>query len=534
MLVTTFAATGAVMGVSAAHAADTSFLLPADQHYLADCGRFWPSTGYFQTTHISGDNYVATLDFKMTQSQINSLECVSPYLELDFHIFGFSTPSEWDRYSVSTNIPGAIHDVATMDYALNDATPGLTRIRAADLQAGTEYHADVIFNQPLVPANGSPRVSIEWVPSYWASSVAEQGFCALWRQSMGDAECVFGKTRVYLSHAYNNNVSLIFDGYRWWEFSSATPTSSTPPSTDIAPSPAPAPSSNPFGSLDEAGSVADQAKVRVRGWAIDPDTTSSITVHIYIDGAYAGATTANMSRPDIGAAYPGYGNNHGYEAQYAIGSGAHEVCAYAINTGSGSVNTQLPSCKPVQGPQPPRVASLDSSHTLWIKEGAIGAVWTQVATGVDQFGLSLNRIAILQGSTLAIKEGAMNAPWVTVGTNVSAFRVTDNRVGALFGNDLSIKEGPLGAGWTTVSTNVIDFDMSPKRIAVLDGDGYLSVKEGAIGASWTMVSGGADGFSVSDTRVDVWGGGSLYVKDGSIGATWTLVSANSIAGALSQ
>jgi len=211
LLVAALATTGSVIGASPAQADDASFLWSsADQHYLTDCGRFWPSTGYFQTQYVPGDNYIARLDFTMTQAQINSLDCVSHYLELDFRIFGFSTPSEWEGYSVSTNIPGAIHDVATMDYALNKATPGVTRIRATDFQAGVEYHADVIFNQPLVSADGSPRVSIEWVPSYWASSVAEQAFCALWRPSMGDAECVFGKTRVYLSHGYNNNVSLIF------------------------------------------------------------------------------------------------------------------------------------------------------------------------------------------------------------------------------------------------------------------------------------------------------------------------------------
>ncbi len=51
------------------------------------------------------------------------------------------------------------------------------------------------------------------------------------------------------------------------------------------------------------------------GWAFDPDYTGSIDVHLYIDGP-AGApgitavgVTANQSRPDVGAAYPGHTNS---------------------------------------------------------------------------------------------------------------------------------------------------------------------------------------------------------------------------------
>ncbi|GIH06658.1 hypothetical protein Rhe02_47250 [Rhizocola hellebori] len=109
---------------------------------------------------------------------------------------------------------------------------------------------------------------------------------------------------------------------------------------------------NPFGYLDAAGIVAD--KLYVRGWAIDPDTTGSITIHTYVDGNHVGATTANTSRPDIGAAYPSFGNNHGYYAEYAVGYGAHQVCSYAINTGAGSANPQLPSCRTVLRPVPAR------------------------------------------------------------------------------------------------------------------------------------------------------------------------------------
>ncbi len=38
---------------------------------------------------------------------------------------------------------------------------------------------------------------------------------------------------------------------------------------------------------------------KVAGWTIDPDTTASTDVHVYVDGAGAAALTANTPRADI-------------------------------------------------------------------------------------------------------------------------------------------------------------------------------------------------------------------------------------------
>ncbi|MBB6626536.1 hypothetical protein H5V45_04280 [Nocardioides sp. KIGAM211] len=44
---------------------------------------------------------------------------------------------------------------------------------------------------------------------------------------------------------------------------------------------------------------------------------------------------ANASRPDVGAAYPGVGDNHGYDAVVDAAGGTQVVYVYAINVGSG-------------------------------------------------------------------------------------------------------------------------------------------------------------------------------------------------------
>jgi hypothetical protein len=94
------------------------------------------------------------------------------------------------------------------------------------------------------------------------------------------------------------------------------------------------PGTAPFGALD--GATGRPGAIAVGGWAIDPDTTSPIQVHVYVDGRGTPALTANQSRPDVGALYPASGSNHGYTGLIPATPGAHSVCAYAINVGAGS------------------------------------------------------------------------------------------------------------------------------------------------------------------------------------------------------
>ncbi len=92
---------------------------------------------------------------------------------------------------------------------------------------------------------------------------------------------------------------------------------------------------DPLGAFDQATSAP--GGIRVKGWALDPDTASPIDVHVYVDGVFKTVTTANTSRPDVGAVFAGYGNNHGYEtAVSGLSAGTHTVCTYSINQGVGT------------------------------------------------------------------------------------------------------------------------------------------------------------------------------------------------------
>ncbi|MGH9084692.1 MAG: hypothetical protein ACRDYW_04515 [Acidimicrobiales bacterium] len=109
----------------------------------------------------------------------------------------------------------------------------------------------------------------------------------------------------------------------------------TRPSPDLA-------GGSPFGSIDHIGRVP--GGLSVAGWAIDPDQVEPIDVHVYV-GQHGVATRADLSRPDVGNAYPVYGDQHGYAATVPVGEGTYDVCAYAINVGVGS--TTLLRCQVV-------------------------------------------------------------------------------------------------------------------------------------------------------------------------------------------
>jgi SpoIID/LytB domain protein len=99
------------------------------------------------------------------------------------------------------------------------------------------------------------------------------------------------------------------------------------------------PSGNPRGNLESVKDIG--TGVQLTGWAVDPDTADPVNVHVYVDGKFAGLTTASSERDDVGNAFPGYGSDHGFSIVVNAGQGQHTFCAYAINRGIGTTNPLL-------------------------------------------------------------------------------------------------------------------------------------------------------------------------------------------------
>lgn len=99
---------------------------------------------------------------------------------------------------------------------------------------------------------------------------------------------------------------------------------------------------DPIGSLDAVRTTA--TSITVGGWALDPDTSASIRVHVYVDGKGAASVAADGARPDVGRIY-GKGDAHGFGTTVPATGGSHEVCVYLINQPAGA-NPRL-ACRTV-------------------------------------------------------------------------------------------------------------------------------------------------------------------------------------------
>jgi hypothetical protein len=90
------------------------------------------------------------------------------------------------------------------------------------------------------------------------------------------------------------------------------------------------------GTLDHADAQ------KVAGWVVNQaDAQSHVEVQLYIDGLFAGHTTANQLRPDVKAAGRAESENHGFVFETPrLSVGQHEARVYAVHmSGQGQRRT---------------------------------------------------------------------------------------------------------------------------------------------------------------------------------------------------
>lgn len=112
---------------------------------------------------------------------------------------------------------------------------------------------------------------------------------------------------------------------------------------------------SPFGGIDRVEPTYNFLtgrfdRLSVQGWAIDPDSLGATYVDIYVGPTYpapvAATPLANQSRPDVGGAYPPYGNNHGFSTLVPwTGGTSATACVTARNISTGQ--NQSLGCKTV-------------------------------------------------------------------------------------------------------------------------------------------------------------------------------------------
>lgn len=87
--------------------------------------------------------------------------------------------------------------------------------------------------------------------------------------------------------------------------------------------------SRPTGNIDSVSTSPGQ--ITVQGWTADPDEPASpLTVYVDVDGALTPAV-AGAARPDVAAAFPALGPDHGISTTLPAAAGDHTVCVYAVS-----------------------------------------------------------------------------------------------------------------------------------------------------------------------------------------------------------
>ncbi|QZN86361.1 hypothetical protein [Cellulomonas sp. C5510] len=214
----------------------------------------------------------------------------------------------------------------------------------------------------------------------------------------------------------------------------------------------------------------------------------------------------------------------------------------AVVDGSGSLSvkqgpltgswTTVASAVATSAVEGDRVAMLTTGGDLYVKEGeSLTGTWTLVYRGVASFDLSGDRIGVVDtNGTVFVKDGPVSAPWVAVQSPGTQVALDAERVGVLdTQGTLWVKDGPLEAMWTKVATSVSTFDLGADRIAVVQKSGAVQVKEGAVTAGWTTVTTGGADVVLAGSRIGVLStSGAVYVKDGPVTAQWVTLSTTKV------
>lgn len=161
---------------------------------------------------------------------------------------------------------------------------------------------------------------------------------------------------------------------------------------------------NPYGVQDAATCSI------VGGWACDQSSAgTSIDVHVYADGAFIGAMTANGYRADVPASgnCNGTGNYHGYTMSIpeSLRDGnTHQITTYAINYGLGNVNSALigtPQSIQCSPSAPPPPTNLSLSCTAGSGGTGVDLSWSSAGGGTtgyyERLDYQLNNTASCTG-----------------------------------------------------------------------------------------------------------------------------------------
>jgi hypothetical protein len=121
----------------------------------------------------------------------------------------------------------------------------------------------------------------------------------------------------------------------------------------------------PVGNLEVVTDAA--GGIRVSGWALEPETSAPVTVKVGVAGVVR-QVTADRARPDVAAAYPGKGPNHGFDYTFGpLAPGLRGICVWVDNA-IGAGDDRLLGCDNIIVTDGSPVGHLDTAEASAARE----------------------------------------------------------------------------------------------------------------------------------------------------------------------
>jgi hypothetical protein len=196
----------------------------------------------------------------------------------------------------------------------------------------------------------------------------------------------------------------------------------------------------PVGNWETLTASGSTLTVTVGGWAFDPDDHGrSVPLHVYVDGNVT-VIDADQIRADVGAAFPGAGDAHGFSESLAAGPGEHRVCVYAINTDPAGGYTAL-GCRMIVVPPMTAAEAIQSAWEDWgTTTGPLGASLGAAQGGLARGGYHRefqNGDIYWSPTTGAwvVLDGLIRNDWVRIGAETSGlgYPISDTFCGLVDG-----------------------------------------------------------------------------------------------------
>ncbi|MDX6267254.1 MAG: hypothetical protein QOD70_1994, partial [Frankiales bacterium] len=372
----------------------------------------WGSTGYTPVTPVRAPGNIAILQsYGSTVLQTGSSGTAVRVLQQGLKVtadgsFGPSTAAAVEAFQISQRLTGnGVVDAATWKSLFPPPIDPFGTISAVRTPAGVTvsgWAVDADTSDPL-----SVRLSIDGVFSDPVTADVS-------RTDVGTAYPASGP-----DHGFSFSPTVPAGLHRFCV--TATNGAGTPGKDAQLGCPLLQVSPAPVGALETVQQVL--GTVHVSGWALDPDSTSPVSVQVRVDGGSPRALTASGTHASLPAAWTGYGSSRGFATDLTLANGSHTVCASAVDT-------------PVSG-APQGAPSALGCQTLTVQHNPMGAVerTQQVPGGIQVTGWA------------ADPDGT--AP-TTATLTVDGSSVAGSTVAKLVRADLATRLGALGTahGWS--------------------------------------------------------------------------------------